>query len=120
MRGINEKVAYSQKEKLLKGNSLELNLIINQITTKFIELLKKNKMLGVEILFRFPSREIKDQILSNYEKGVQGSQAPNAPFKKKQIEYQASARLQSLAKKIKPNAKSAWTAKTANNPEISK
>jgi len=24
-------------------------------------------MLGVEALFRFPSREIKDQILNNYE-----------------------------------------------------
>ena len=40
-------------------------------------------MLGVEVLFRFPSREIKDQILSNYERGVQGSQGPNAPYKKK-------------------------------------
>ena len=27
-------------------------------------------MLGVEILFRFPSREIKDQILSNYERSA--------------------------------------------------
>jgi hypothetical protein len=67
----------------LKANSLELNFVINLITTKFIELLKKNKMLGVEILFRFPSREIKDQILLNYERGQQGSQAPNAPYKKK-------------------------------------
>ncbi len=39
------------------------------VTAKFVELLKKNKMLGVEILFRWPSREIKDQILNNYERG---------------------------------------------------
>tara|TARA_B110000285_G_C14990853_1_gene546254 strand:- start:90 stop:203 length:114 start_codon:yes stop_codon:yes gene_type:complete len=34
--------------------------VINMVTAKFVELLKKNKMLGVEILFRWPSREIKD------------------------------------------------------------
>jgi hypothetical protein len=62
---------------------MELNQIINLVTTKFIELLKKNRMLGVEILFRFPSREIKNEILSNYERGVQASQAPNAPYKQK-------------------------------------
>lgn len=43
--------------------------IIKEITAKFTELLKKNKMLGVEILFRWPSREIKDQILNNYDRG---------------------------------------------------
>jgi hypothetical protein len=43
--------------------------VINMVTAKFVELLKKNKMLGVEILFRWPSREIKDQILNNYERG---------------------------------------------------
>ena len=30
-------------------------------------------MLGVEILFRFPTREVKDMILSNYD-GVQQAQ----------------------------------------------
>ena len=34
-------------------------------------------MLGVEILFRFPSREIKDQILFNYERS-----APQAAVRK--------------------------------------
>jgi len=29
-------------------------------------------MLAVEILFEFPSREIKDQILNNYEHGEGG------------------------------------------------
>jgi len=43
--------------------------VINMVTGKFVELLKKNKMLGVEILFRWPSREIKDQILNNYDRG---------------------------------------------------
>lgn len=34
-----------------------------------MQLLKKNKMLAIEILFEFPSREIKEQILSNYDDG---------------------------------------------------
>ena len=49
--------------------------IIKEITAKFTELLKKNKMLGVEILFRWPSREIKDQILNNYERANYGGGA---------------------------------------------
>jgi hypothetical protein len=38
----------------------DMKQVIITITGKFTELLKKNKMLGVEILFRFPTREIKD------------------------------------------------------------
>jgi len=47
-----------------------MKAVISQITNKFTELLKKNRMLGVEILFRFPSMEIKNQILTNYDGGA--------------------------------------------------
>ena len=59
-------------------NAADLKSVINLVVSKFTELLKKNHMLGVEALFRFPSREIKDQILCNYEvargKHPQGAQ----------------------------------------------
>lgn len=70
MKGINEKVAVTQSDKQLNLYSLDLKQVLTTVITKFIELLKKNNMLGVEILFRFPSREIKDQILSNYERSA--------------------------------------------------
>jgi hypothetical protein len=60
MKGINDKVAITQNDKTLNNNSIELKAVISIVISKFIELLKKNKMLGVEIMFRFPSREIKD------------------------------------------------------------
>ena len=60
MRGINEKTAYTQSERLYQTNALDLKSIVNIIVSKFTELLKKNHMLGVEALFRFPTREIKD------------------------------------------------------------
>lgn len=43
--------------------------VIKDITAKFTTLLKTNNMLAVEILFRFSSREVKDQILHNYDMG---------------------------------------------------
>lgn len=70
MKGINEKVAVTQSDKQLNLYSLDLKQVLTIVITKFIELLKKNNMLGVEVLFRFPSREIKDQILSNYERSA--------------------------------------------------
>ena len=69
MRGIQEKIANTSNERTLQFHKIEMKSIIKEITAKFTELLKKNKMLGVEILFRWPSREIKDQILNNYDRG---------------------------------------------------
>jgi hypothetical protein len=60
MKGINEKMAITQNDKQLNCYSLDLKQVLNTVIGKFIELLKKNNMLGVEILFRFPSRETKD------------------------------------------------------------
>jgi len=60
MRGILEKKASTVTAKQLEAFQVEMKSVINMITAKFTELLKKNKMLGVEILFRFPTREIKD------------------------------------------------------------
>ena len=60
MRGIQDRVAFTSSEKQLELHRSEMKQVINMVTAKFTELLKKNKMLGVEVLFRFPSREIKD------------------------------------------------------------
>ena len=67
MRGIQENKAHTVLQKQLQAYSSEMKAVISQVTCKFTELLKKNRMLGVEVLFRFPSKDIKDQILSNYE-----------------------------------------------------
>ena len=56
MKGINESVTYTQKDRLFQMNINELQNVIKVIITKFTELLKKNHMLGVEIMFKFPSR----------------------------------------------------------------
>ena len=69
MRGIQDRVAFTTSQKALELHRSEMKQVINMVTGKFTELLKKNKMLGVEILFRWPSREIKDQILNNYDRG---------------------------------------------------
>jgi hypothetical protein len=69
MRGIQDRVASTSSQKQLELHRSEMKQVINMVTAKFTELLKKNKMLGVEILFRWPSREIKDQILNNYDRG---------------------------------------------------
>jgi hypothetical protein len=57
----------SQQDTQLSYNAAELKNVMKTITLRFVQLLKKNKLLAVEILFEFPTREIKDQILRNYE-----------------------------------------------------
>ena len=84
MRGILDKKAHTIQEKQLEASQAELKQVINQITLKFTELLQKNTMLGVEILFRFPTREMKDQILFNYESR---SNIHDQVSKPKHIEY---------------------------------
>jgi hypothetical protein len=42
MKGINEKVAVTQQEKLLNCYGIELKQVISVIVGKFIEMLKKN------------------------------------------------------------------------------
>ena len=70
MAGLNEAKANTPAAKQVQGYKGEFKQVISTVTAKFTELLKQNRMLGVEILFRFPSREIKDQILNNYEHGA--------------------------------------------------
>lgn len=90
MKGINEKVAITQNEKILNMNSLDLKQVITIVIGKFIELLKKNKMLGVEIMFRFPSREIKDQILNNYERGAPQGAVRKIAADKKSVDNESN------------------------------
>ena len=65
MKGISTGV---KKSRVNPADAADLKNTIKQITGSFLGLLSKNKMLALEILFEFPSREIKDQILSNYSK----------------------------------------------------
>lgn len=67
MKGILQDKAVSSVAKQIEQHKAELKQIVTTIVSKFLELLRQNPMLGVEILFRFPSREIKDAILTNYE-----------------------------------------------------
>lgn len=64
-------------KKCAKVEILELKSTLKQISACFLKMLQKNKMLAVEILFEFPSREIKDAILSNYD-GFTASALPEA------------------------------------------
>ena len=45
----------------------ELHPIIESIVKSYMTLFYENKMLAIESLFRFASREVKDQILSGYK-----------------------------------------------------
>lgn len=47
--------------------SAELKQVLRVIVLKFVQLLKVNKMLAVECLFEFQTKDIKDQILANYD-----------------------------------------------------
>lgn len=69
MKGIFEKKPNTKNQRMLEANSAELKTVITSIVGSFTELLKKNPMAGVEILFRFDSRATKDSILNNYEAG---------------------------------------------------
>jgi len=55
------------KDRLIQGMMSELKSIVINIVRQFMDVLQKNKLLGVECLFRFTSREHKDSILSNYD-----------------------------------------------------
>ena len=46
---------------------MELKAVIVSIVRQFLDAFERNRLLGVECLFRFTSREHKDSILSNYE-----------------------------------------------------
>ena len=53
-----------------KKNSLErheLKVVLKDVAASFLSLLRTNKMLAIEMLFEFPSKDLKDAILSNYE-----------------------------------------------------
>jgi Timeless protein len=47
---------------------------VSSITTKFFQLFSKNKLLPVECLFRVRERNIKNQILSNYQESIEITQ----------------------------------------------
>jgi len=54
---------------------MELKAIITAIVRQFLDAFERNRLLGVECLFRFTSREHKDSIMSNYESITTAPQA---------------------------------------------
>ena len=57
---------------------MELKAIITAIVRQFLDAFERNRLLGVECLFRFTSREHKDSIMSNYETITAPQAAPVA------------------------------------------
>jgi hypothetical protein len=86
MKGIMEHKASTVKQRQLEAYSIELKSVVTMVVGKFTELLKRNKMLGVEILFRFASKDIKDQILNNYEE--RAARAPADKAKHQAVQQQ--------------------------------
>lgn len=57
----------TQKDMQLVYYQAELKNIMKSIVLRFVQLLKSNRMLAVESLFEFQTKDIKDQILANYD-----------------------------------------------------
>ena len=53
-------------ERKLQVSNEQLRQIVTIIVGKFVQLQMDNPMLALEALFRFQSKEIKDQVLGNY------------------------------------------------------
>lgn len=67
MRGLNVDVPITIKEKQVESLLFDFKQTVILIVRQFIELLTTNRLLGVEAVFRFSSRELKEDILTNYE-----------------------------------------------------
>lgn len=75
MKGINLNAPLTTRERQIEGLRNDFKLIVSNIVRQFMDVLQKNKLLGVECFFRFTSREHKDSILNSYE-GVQQAALP--------------------------------------------
>ena len=69
MRGFSEIKSQVVNRRLENAKAL-LKEVLTTIVTYFIELQRVNPMAAVEALFRYQSKDIKDQILSNYSDGL--------------------------------------------------
>jgi len=67
MRGLTASRSEVVNKRLENANQA-LREVVTTIVTKFVEMQRVNPMAAVEALFRYQSREIKDDILSNYER----------------------------------------------------
>ena len=67
MKGINLNGPLTMRERQIDALMSEFKQIIINIIRQFLDVLQKNKFLGIESLFRFTSREHKDSILQNYD-----------------------------------------------------
>ena len=64
--------AYGEKQLKVKSYMSDLQNTAVNIVKAFMDVMYNNKLLGVECLFRFPSREVKNEILSNYKSDYLG------------------------------------------------
>ena len=69
MKGIMDNGGSYTERKLQVSND-QLRQIVTLIVGKFVQLQMDNPMAAMEALFRFQSKEIKDQILNNYDLGI--------------------------------------------------
>lgn len=67
MKGISFGGPVTAKEKQVEAYLNDFKALVTLIVRQFFETLRSNSLLGIECLFRFPSKEIKDEILSNYQ-----------------------------------------------------
>ena len=71
MRGIMDNAqGDTYGERKLKVSTDQLKQIVTVIVGKFVQLQRDNPMLLLEAMYRFQTKEIKDQILCNYSLGV--------------------------------------------------
>lgn len=71
MKGILENTSGdSYGERKLQVSLEQLKTIVTVIVGKFVTLQRDNPMLLLESLFRFQTKDIKDQVLNNYSLGV--------------------------------------------------
>ncbi|CDW80133.1 UNKNOWN [Stylonychia lemnae] len=68
MKGFGVDRPVTTKDKQIDSYLSELKPLLMQIVKQFMETLQINSLLGIECLFRFSSREVKDAILDNYDK----------------------------------------------------
>lgn len=88
MAGV--QVAGESGSRLPPHDERELKLVLKAIAQSFLSQLRKNNMLAVEMLFEFPSREIKDAILNNYS----ASEAQPNPIEQVHEEFEAPRELE--------------------------
>jgi hypothetical protein len=67
MKGLSINAPATNREKQVEALKQDLRQVLINVIMQYLDVFTRNRLLGVESMFRFPSREHKDSILSNYE-----------------------------------------------------